>query len=751
MSDSKINSDNTIITLVSLVMLLVAGPLSAIAQTCTLDTSDARFQAEVYKLAARNSEPRKAFDGFKEYFGLSKTALDLVDNLQVGKFTRELQFIQAWHEPNKVVALNTSSANFSRWKVKIGPGGTPPGLVSKTVEVFGIVGHTLTGLSLAVNAYDAFSGDDSASKAAAVDIYKTSQGLLAAKYGTQSFSLAMVGVGFMDYALNKYMKTAYVKYEDYWWVGYSTYLNRTYSRASWAKLYQTRGQAGVDARLREFWADPYLNVGTNNQGKLRAMANDALASATYPEPFAARYMSEALVPRLNFYFKEKAEEARIDFEILLDQKCDLLAREIVKLRDLEKTIMAARVEMAKRAKEKEEKDKEDEEKTVEEAKGNDEDVAGEGAEDEQIDLANSEEIDDADWNEFLEFLSDSMEADEEDNTSADVPDEIGSGEIVNETDIIDVGNDDAEDAEYDDASDGQEQEGEDQEPSFDGLELEGTPGGVTDQSEWDDIEAEADANPQDYEDEDIDTTEEEIDDWDTIDEVDDTLYGADEGRINAVRDQMAGQVDADAGRIDAGARRDFADIEAERERRRIQKAKERAEFAAGMQALAQGLTEMQQAVQQKNNSFNQVTSGTTYTPTKPNPGLSGALKSCEQNLMSRANFPITDPYVARAMCQKSGGKPPPVPQYSAPPRVPTKPAPGLSYSQSGSQSTGGGDQCMAVAKGSKNPKRWGACCRAGGEMRYNAFSAPNGRVGISAYRCMQKGKPDEGKYMIDID
>ncbi len=136
-----------------------------------------------------------------------------------------------------------------------------------------------------------------------------------------------------------------------------------------------------------------------------------------------------------------------------------------------------------------------------------------------------------------------------------------------------------------------------------------------------------------------------------------------------------------------------------------------------------------------------------YVPAGSNSSGSN-LNACIQRLMSKRDFPVTDYYVARSMCQQNGGKVPQSSGNSGGGRPPER-----SVVQSiGVGGVGGGDQCQAAAKGSKNPRRWEACCRKGGEMRYNAFTTPDGsRTGISAYRCMQKDQPDEPKYMIKID
>ncbi|MDQ7018027.1 MAG: hypothetical protein Q9M33_02575 [Robiginitomaculum sp.] len=338
---------------------------------------------------------------------------------------------------------------------------------------------------------------------------------------------------------------------------------------------------------------------------------------------------------------------------------------------------------------------------------------------------NATEEGDEDWNAFLDSLS--VTEDAGDENSAEVSDTIDIPATANEGNSTD--------------------------PGFDGVEQDNTTSGVTGDSEWDEINevdtitaGQGTALPGEQS-----TNGEDVDDWDTIDEVDDAIGGVDQDRINAVRDQMAGQANADASRIDANASNDFARIQAEREARAIEAAKRRAEFAAAMQGLANELNNAYQNANQPTYSPPASSSGYSSSRGPSSGGMSqdaytGALKKCiaaKYAKARRSGFPIMDPNGPRIQCMseiRNGGTG--SSSYSSSP-----PSPSSSYSSS----SGGGDQCKAVAKGSKNPRRWEACCRKGGEIRYNAFTTPDGsRTGLSAYRCMQKGTPDEPRYMIKI-
>jgi len=244
------------------------------------------------------------------------------------------------------------------------------------------------------------------------------------------------------------------------------------------------------------------------------------------------------------------------------------------------------------------------------------------------------------------------------------------------------------------------------------------------------------------------------DDWDDIDEVDNLVVSnvSDEQKW-VIRDQMAAQQEADRAKSDNQANQSFAVIEQQREEEARRKEQARREFAAGLQALAQGLGQVAQGIQEAERQSaiaaqenrDQVNSAMEDYQQKIQ--SSGSNKSCVNDLMSRRNFPITDPYLARSMCGKSSQS-----QYKPPSDKPEKYK--IRYTPQvykGIKIDRGNQTCAQKSAGSKNPKRWTACCNSNGEMRYNAFSAPNGRVGMSAYRCMMPGKPDEGKYMIRID
>ncbi len=295
-------------------------------------------------------------------------------------------------------------------------------------------------------------------------------------------------------------------------------------------------------------------------------------------------------------------------------------------------------------------------------------------------------------------------------------------------------------------------DGETTEPNMNTLEVGGGDGG---ESEWDKIPADQETTGADntvIADASDDAPAD--DGWDAADEVDDVVVGASEDQINAVRDRMAAQAANDQSRISANARNDFARIEAEREERARQKAEARARFAAAMQELAVGINEAYTKAKNESSPTDvysgRTTSSTPYTPRTPSPVRSGArqdntwklIKACKERKYAAARasgFPIMDPMGPELECRReiagggSGGN-------------------NRSFSQGSGSQNSGADQCTALAKGSKNPKRWGACCRKGGEMRYNAFTTPDGsRTGLSAYRCMQKGQPDEPRYMLDID
>ncbi|PHS23459.1 MAG: hypothetical protein COA84_11030 [Robiginitomaculum sp.] len=294
------------------------------------------------------------------------------------------------------------------------------------------------------------------------------------------------------------------------------------------------------------------------------------------------------------------------------------------------------------------------------------------------------------------------------------------------------------------------------------IDLTGNAGALDDAGDelWDALEADADANPGDYvyeeQNTEVATTEGGGDGWDSVDEIDGDVVGyVDENQINAMRNRMAQQSASDKNRISANARNEYANVQAERRRAREEylrrQAQQRAELAATLQAFANQMNAENQPVSPpplRSSTPVSRSSGGSSGGGMTNAQYQRLLKQCMDAKYAKARnsgFPIMDPNGPRIQCNSEI-------------RRRMQGSSGSSSSNrtvrnsGGGQSAGGGDQCQAVAKGSKNPKRWYACCKKGGEIRYNAFTVPDGsRTGLSAYRCMQKGRPDEVKYRIAID
>jgi len=240
------------------------------------------------------------------------------------------------------------------------------------------------------------------------------------------------------------------------------------------------------------------------------------------------------------------------------------------------------------------------------------------------------------------------------------------------------------------------------------------------------------------------------DDWDDIDE-DLTTSSLTEQDKWAMRDELAAKSAQDAAYSNAQANQKFAAIEARREEEARIKAEKHRQFVAALQELAAGVSqaayqiqaENQQtdaAVQQNNQYFDNLVNQANQQ--------NSFMKNCIANIKPTPGFPMLDPHANTLACaDKYRAKPP----SAKPEKNKVGYTPYTPRSTYGIKIDRGNQTCAQKSAGSKNPKRWTACCNNNGEMRYNAFSAPNGRVGISAYRCMMPGKPDEGKYMIRID
>ena len=328
------------------VSVAVLANTSYASDQCMLDVYDFSFNDEVRKLAVKNRRGKQNFDLFKDDFGFRKIDVDLVDSIKTGKYVEELKFISSWKDTDKAISPNAKSVNFSQWQPKISPTGQP-NIISELGMTMKTAGDDLLDLSLAINAFEVFTEDEKTSKAAAANIYKFTMGDATTQNSSKSLGLALVGVSFMDYAANH---TAYDKYENDQWETYSKFLRTAYKRSSWAKLYSTDGQAGVDARLHEYWDNKKSETGTYNFAEKRlTSATDISAFDDYPKPFADRYITETLVPGLGHYFANEADSAGVDIEITLKDTCDRLMRQMGEVDKLKNAIDAARTEIDLRA------------------------------------------------------------------------------------------------------------------------------------------------------------------------------------------------------------------------------------------------------------------------------------------------------------------------------------------------------------------------------------------------------------------
>ncbi|PHR60667.1 MAG: hypothetical protein COA43_05855 [Robiginitomaculum sp.] len=250
----------------------------------------------------------------------------------------------------------------------------------------------------------------------------------------------------------------------------------------------------------------------------------------------------------------------------------------------------------------------------------------------------------------------------------------------------------------------------------------------------------------------------EEDNWGNVDDIDANVsanYTQEE--LWAMRVELANKSIDDAQRSDERANNKFAAIEMQREEEQRIKAEKARKFRENLAALAQGFGEVAAQIEQEKaqsvynnaqiqNAAQEVPNNAFGEPVNRKKFMNACTSKFNN---SSPGFRNLDPHAAMITC---GNK------YSTQKRNPKSNAGGYTTPRKPSKQVTykpldrGNQTCAQKSTGTKNPRRWTACCQKKGEMRYNSFTVIGGtRRGASAYRCMMLGKPDEVKYRINID
>ena len=101
--------------------------------------------------------------------------------------------------------------------------------------------------ALSMHISDALTGNKQAQLQVVAGSFDLLKGHLISTYGGTNMNIAMAGVAFLSYALNKFMTTTLNEYNEDWWQKYSDYLLDKYpymvtGSESWVELYKEKGE-----------------------------------------------------------------------------------------------------------------------------------------------------------------------------------------------------------------------------------------------------------------------------------------------------------------------------------------------------------------------------------------------------------------------------------------------------------------------------------------------------------------------------
>ena len=304
-----------------------------------LDAVWDQYRAEIEKIQNEENAKNFIFTHAKNEFGLTENIMSFLVDLNGGAFTEQIDFlmnvpVQKWN-PNigsggwgayelrnvqTLVKKNVTTAfhNVSSYADKIGKGLKYYGLCSSIIQ--------------------AINGDDGAKLKSVHTTFEIVLGWMTSDF--PNMNVAMLSVGFINYALDKFISTTLGEYNEYWWNKYSEYLSTKYPGfvQNWA-LPSMQGDVGtfLESRLSEFWdsAEQF------DQGA-PLYRNSEYAKNMYGPSFAARYYNEYLHKNLLAWAQRNAELE----EVIAWRESERNARELNKLIEEIKILMAA-IEAAK--------------------------------------------------------------------------------------------------------------------------------------------------------------------------------------------------------------------------------------------------------------------------------------------------------------------------------------------------------------------------------------------------------------------
>ena len=355
-------------------MLPIATMISSLNLNATTNVCSSSQLMDTYKKAYSNSQSannsiRAVGSTLSDFYKADAALSRFIVNAANGQLIKEINTVTAVTKGYKINPVTLKSANLVDFYRGTELRGQP--MASYLTEGFDKIGMIVSIISFADKLEKAIStGDKIDNASAAKDAIDIGTAVSLSYKGWQGLNIAFSAVGFLDYALNAFIKDAYGMYDEYWWQSYRSYLDKEYpkmvtGRNSWAALAMKndKGRA-FQARLEEFWS----NKGVGNDVEISTpmeraahfykkpslINGSALAESMdkYRKSFASRYYNEVLKTTLNTFLEDQAGQLKFDAEYKLERSLDALCAYKAEIKQLQLKV----AELQKKQQEEKKKD-----------------------------------------------------------------------------------------------------------------------------------------------------------------------------------------------------------------------------------------------------------------------------------------------------------------------------------------------------------------------------------------------------------
>jgi hypothetical protein len=265
-----------------------------------------RFSAYIEKIEAEEQANQFFWTHVKSEYGLTENILQFLVDLNGGAYTEQVDFLM--------------TVPVQKWNPNIGYGGWGAYEIENVKKLVGKNQYTafnnvsnyaskiskgLKYYSLCSSIIKAIQGDDAARLKSLHTTFEIVRGWMTAEF--PNINVAMLSVGIINYALDKFISTTLDDYNEYWWNQYSLYLSKKYPGFvnDWA-LPSAEGDHGafLERRFSEFWesADQFeQNAPVFHRSSLYAMNQ-------FGPSFAARYYKDYLHESFKTWARRNAEQ-----------------------------------------------------------------------------------------------------------------------------------------------------------------------------------------------------------------------------------------------------------------------------------------------------------------------------------------------------------------------------------------------------------------------------------------------------------